>query len=265
MPDGSGLIEARDRRTLSALVGRRVASVVSYRLRCDPQDGVQWDFDQWHDPEMGVELVLDDGSVYSAIWGDAFGHFGLDLVPEPMRNLLISVGEPDGPRVWEVTTHPRWASLLRQPIRDAELVWNGDAADEGPVPVAIRLRFSLGMRGWLRGARRLATSRPVPAGHGRGDGDLHAGPGGQTRPHPAQPTAPYPRRHQCGVHQAAHPAGNQDHALILIHHRARHDHRFGRLADSPLEQLAREPAGGGVTQAAQPAVGGSIQSDDGVE
>jgi hypothetical protein len=144
MPDGSGLTETRYRRSLSALVGRRLTSVVHYGLRYAPQHGVQWDFDQWHHPEMGVELVLDDGSVYSAVWGDAFGHFDLELVCEPMRNLLVGVGEPDGPRVWEVTTHPRWAALLGEPIRDAQLVWNDDAVDEGPVPVAVRLRFSQG-------------------------------------------------------------------------------------------------------------------------
>ena len=52
----------------SALVGRRLAAVSYIGLNYAAAD-IEWDFDQWHHPEVGVELLTDDGEKFCVTWG----------------------------------------------------------------------------------------------------------------------------------------------------------------------------------------------------
>ena len=135
-----------------SLTGRRIDAVVYYNLPAPdpstPADGL-WDFDDWHDVVMGVQLTAADGTVFSASWDDSFAAYGVDLVAAPMSHYLLNVGEAGGPTAWEVTGHPRWQALLADPVTDAEVVWDEDPARGVPaVPLAIRLAFP-GGEAWL--------------------------------------------------------------------------------------------------------------------
>jgi hypothetical protein len=57
---------------------------VVYYLLTGGDDGLEveeWDFGPWHQPTMGVELLTDDGTRSSAVWGDSFDHYGLEVFP----------------------------------------------------------------------------------------------------------------------------------------------------------------------------------------
>jgi hypothetical protein len=138
-------------RTAGMLIGRRIAAVTYYGLGLDGE-ARDWDFDDWHLPVMGVEFHLDDGTPYSAVWGTRFGHFGLELHASPMADhLTVLEPEDGGPSKWSVTENQRWASLVRDPVTDARLVWAEGYADrqwpDGPVlaPLALRLDFPSGI------------------------------------------------------------------------------------------------------------------------
>jgi hypothetical protein len=40
---------------------------VYFGLFYDTTEPVEWDFGEWHWPEFGVELTVEDGSCYSAL------------------------------------------------------------------------------------------------------------------------------------------------------------------------------------------------------
>ncbi|MEV0272296.1 hypothetical protein AB0H43_26265 [Hamadaea sp. NPDC050747] len=137
-------------QTAGMLIGRRIREVVYYGLEIEDQVGA-WDFGDWHMPVMGVELLLDDGSPYSAVWDCMFGYFGLELYASPMTD-HVTVVQPKvgGSNQWPVTEHPRWAPLLADPVTKARLVWAEGFADrqgsDGPItaPLALRLDFPRG-------------------------------------------------------------------------------------------------------------------------
>jgi hypothetical protein len=132
------------------MIGQRVSQVIYYQIPYESPDDLMWDFDQWHRPDSGVELITTEGRVYSCVWGDAFGQFSLEVFPDSMSAHFAV----DQKRRWEVTQHPRWASALTQPIKDAAIVspqhprWAAaivsptELADGWlPRPVATRLDF----------------------------------------------------------------------------------------------------------------------------
>ena len=135
---------------LGTTVGKRISRVVYYGLDYGPDEVVEWDFGEWHWPEFGVEFTMDDGTTYSALWGDAFSHFDLEFLPQRMSSRLHGVGDPGGPRVWDVTDHRPWHSRVGEPITAAEIVWMpGEPSDENPwqeaqAPIAVWLSFSGG-------------------------------------------------------------------------------------------------------------------------
>jgi hypothetical protein len=126
-----------------ALVGRRITRVTYYGLSSDAP--VDWDYDTWHCPVMGVELVLDDGTPYSAVWDNAFGNFSLQLSASPMSaHLALSAEAGDCPR-WTVHDHRRWAPLLASPVVESDLIWIPGLTDSGKTaPAALHLGFSAG-------------------------------------------------------------------------------------------------------------------------
>lgn len=132
------------------LVGRQIEKTTYYGLH-DYNDSIEdWDYGDWHYPVMGVELTMTDAEVYSAVWGSSFAHYGLEIFPSPMSIHLRNVGEPDGPPMWDVTAHPRWVNLTRQPITRAQILWDESVGDLGPVrcPNAVRLDLPTGSA-WL--------------------------------------------------------------------------------------------------------------------
>jgi hypothetical protein len=123
------------------LRGRRVRRVVYYPLTggedgCEVED---WDFGPWHQPTMGVELFTDDGACFSAVWGNSFNHYGLEVFPEPMTTHLTLMGEPYGPALVEVTDHPRWSSLVGRTLTHVGIAWSEDPTGGIRVPDAIQL------------------------------------------------------------------------------------------------------------------------------
>jgi hypothetical protein len=126
------------------LRGACVTAVVYYPLTGGDDGTVveEWDFGPWHQPTMGVELITDDGSHFSAVWGSSFDHYGLEVFPEPMTHFLTRIGEPAGSAAVTVTDHPRWARLVGATLVSADIAWSEDLGDTDRLPVAIRLRSS---------------------------------------------------------------------------------------------------------------------------
>ncbi|MGI5340680.1 hypothetical protein ACQEVS_26440 [Streptomyces sp. CA-181903] len=99
----------------------------------------EWDFGAWHQPTMGIGLLAENGTQYSAVWGRGFGDYGLEIFREPMVGLLVVIGQPGGPAAVAVTGHPSWSGLIGVPLVGAEIHWAEDDS-EIRVPVAVELR-----------------------------------------------------------------------------------------------------------------------------
>jgi hypothetical protein len=126
-----------------ALVGHRIVQAIYYGLSTD--GSVAWDFDDWHCPVMGVELVLDDGASYSVVWDYSFGNFSLHLYASPMSAQLALEDEGGSCTRWTVQDHARWKQLLTAPVIDSQLIWHRDLTDWGQTaPAALRLTFPAG-------------------------------------------------------------------------------------------------------------------------
>lgn len=150
MADERALGAADLNHHVATVVGKRISRVLYYGLSYEAGEEMDWDFGEWHWPVHGVELTMDDGTTYSALWGEAFGHFDLEVLPEPMSIRLRGAGDSDGPRVWEVTDHPSWAAHVGDRVTAARIVWMpGEPSDEQPweerqAPIALQLSFSTG-------------------------------------------------------------------------------------------------------------------------
>ena len=132
--------------TVASFPRRRISRVRYCGFQVDPTD---WDFGTWHQPVMGVEIEFEGGGpTYSVLWGNTYGHFNIEVVAERMKAALRLPSEPydeldDGrARVWDVTSHARWASLILEPLVHAKVIWQRDVTDvAGLAPVAVGLWF----------------------------------------------------------------------------------------------------------------------------
>ena len=127
-------------RAIKGLRGTRIAGVTYYPLTCG-EDGTEveeWDFGEWHQPTMGVELLTEDGTRYSAVWGHTFDYHGLEVFKEPMSSQLALIGQPGGSAQVDVTGHPSWAGFIGVPLVGAEIAWS-EGAYENRLPVAVAL------------------------------------------------------------------------------------------------------------------------------
>ncbi|MEV0095135.1 hypothetical protein [Streptomyces sp. NPDC050738] len=156
------LTEDEYERTIESLRGTRLVRVAYYPLSCG-DDGTEiedWDFGAWHLPTMGVGLLAESGTHYSAVWGSSFDHYGLELFREPMSSQLTMIGEPGGSPEVVVTDHPSWSGFIGVPLVGAKILWSeGDYGHR--LPVAIELRAPTATA-WLVAGR---SAQWPPTGH----------------------------------------------------------------------------------------------------
>ena len=99
--------------TVTDLTGRQLVGVRYFPLVVGDRGEFEvWDFGTWHQPTMGVELRMVDGVVFSAVWGWSFGHFGVELLAQPMEHLL----NPEANRPVSVDSHRCWASVIGKTV-----------------------------------------------------------------------------------------------------------------------------------------------------
>lgn len=178
------------RAVVSGLRGQRLADVVYYPLASEEDDGwvtEQWDFGDWHEPTMGVELTTDVGHRYSAIWNNAFTCYGLEVFRQPMTD-FVRIGPSWG--AVAVSDHPRWAGLIGQKLIHVDTCWDTDPFGTVRVPTAVRL-------GTRAAEVWIAVGRPaepgptddIPPRHRRRHGRLHIR-NGHTSGHPRMQLRP---------------------------------------------------------------------------
>lgn len=149
----SPLTEDEYESTVASLRGARLVEVTYYPLSCGAEgtEVEDWDFGGWHLPTMGVELRTEDGTRYSAVWGQSFDYYGLEIFRAPISSELGLIAEPGGPAEVSVTGHPCWAALTGVPLVGAEILWS--EGDYGlRMPVALELRVP-SATAWLGAGR----------------------------------------------------------------------------------------------------------------
>lgn len=122
-------------RLVAGLRGRTIVAVDYFVLMVGDEgtDPDEWDYGAWHEPTMGVELTMDDGGTYSAVWGSTFDYYGVELYSAPMRDSLSRVGEPGGSARVAVAEHPSGPGS--SPPRSSRAAFSGAARS-----TALRLR-----------------------------------------------------------------------------------------------------------------------------
>lgn len=128
-------------RSAESLRGTRLVEVTYYPLSCgdDGKDVEEWDFGSWHQPTMGVGLLAENGTRYSAVWGHSFDYYGLEVFREPISSRLTMIGQPGGTPAVVVTDHPSWSGLIGVPLVGADILWS--ESDSGlRLPLAVELR-----------------------------------------------------------------------------------------------------------------------------
>ncbi|WP_194894414.1 hypothetical protein [Catenulispora pinisilvae] len=142
-------------RLVAGLRGRVIIAVGYFVLMVGEEgtDPEEWDYSTWHEPTMGVELAMDDGSTYTATWGHTFDYYGLELYAAPMSDFLSNLGQPGGAARIEATGHPLWAQVLATPIDSSRIQWLGE--EDGaptPTPKALHLKTATGQV-WIAAGR----------------------------------------------------------------------------------------------------------------
>ncbi|MFJ6118883.1 hypothetical protein ACWGJX_14745 [Streptomyces sp. NPDC054775] len=148
-------------RLVAGLRGQTIVAVDYFVLMGGDEgtDPDEWDYGTWHEPTMGVELTMDDGGTYSAVWGSTFDYYGVELYPAPMRDFLSHIDEPGGPARVAVAEHSLWAGIISAPIESCRVQWCGEEhGSPTPVPEAIHVRTVAGQV-WIA-AGRSATYEP---------------------------------------------------------------------------------------------------------
>ena len=144
----SKLTRTKYAAAVALLRGKRIAGITYYVLMGgdDGREPEQWDFGTWHDATMGVELVTDGGERFSAVWGDSFDHYGLELFTGPMTDHVVALGEPRGVAAISVSRHPQWAGLVGTELTSVDIAWSDD-------PVSTPWRCGLAPGGHTHGSR----------------------------------------------------------------------------------------------------------------
>jgi len=136
MPDCSAATRASVVAAARDLTGSVITNVTYYGFSFENED---WDCGQYHQATMGVELACSDGRQYVACWGDAFGHFGLELVAGAADDIFLNA--PEGR---DFSRHAWWVPFARSAV-SARIIWRVGYVDrvasepDEPAPVAVTL------------------------------------------------------------------------------------------------------------------------------
>jgi hypothetical protein len=131
----------------STPVGEALSRVVYVGLSYPDPVAVRWDFNDWHWPELAVELTTTTGRVYVATPEQRRGTF--ELVLKSSAPGAATAGA--GLRTWDVSGHTRWRPLLNVPIAECDpvpLARETENGTNGP-PVAVRLATDAGATAWI--------------------------------------------------------------------------------------------------------------------
>ena len=136
----AGITLAEYQCTVESLRGACLVGVKYYPLSCgdDGTDIREWDFGDWHQPTMGVELLTREGGRYFATWDQSFDYWGLEIIQMPESDALGPAGQRSCPTEVDVTGHLSWAGLLGVPLTTVDIVWS-EGGYGRPVPIAVRL------------------------------------------------------------------------------------------------------------------------------
>ncbi|MEY9893970.1 hypothetical protein ABIA35_005068 [Catenulispora sp. MAP12-49] len=104
----------------------------------EPED---WDYDGWHQPTMGVELLMAGGEQHSAVWDHTFEYYGIELHRSPLTDHVLAPEDGGTNARCTLTMNPAWAGLIGEPIESAAIQWDSDEPHSALfVPLAIHLR-----------------------------------------------------------------------------------------------------------------------------
>ena len=112
-----------------------IASVTYVGLYYD-DISVDWDFGDFHWPEVGVEFGMENGQTFFAIWDSNQTNYTL-LFKE---GSISEEWHDENARNWNVTYHNRWMPLIGKQILDCSPV---KLADEDAA-VGLRISFESG-------------------------------------------------------------------------------------------------------------------------
>ena len=131
-------------KTLQQLVGRRIKTVSYFEiLYGESQSQPMWNraSDSFDSLDFGLQLELDDGSIFSVTWGTEFTQHNVSIRQAPL-------GFVDGEtaRRWDAAERWRERGLLDAPIISARTTWLPPHVppDKGEYPQDVRLEFASG-------------------------------------------------------------------------------------------------------------------------
>lgn len=134
--------EAASRDVADELIGQSIVCVRYTGLKYETPD-IDWDFGEWHYPEVGIEIETTRGSVYYATWGSEVVHFELTLARGALGDVWLPSQRGDG-RTWDVSNHPSWLPIVSTPIQTIDLI-SAQPDDTGAAaPVAARIATTAG-------------------------------------------------------------------------------------------------------------------------
>ena len=210
------LTTAQLERGIASLRGQRITRV-DYALLTGGTDGhavLDWDYDTWHEPTMGIQLTTEIGAVFTLTWASSFGCYGLEIHERGIDDFLARLGEPCGPVILPVGQHPRWWPLLGREIIATELA-RVEWVSSDPTPCWLRLDIAAGCERSSSGPECVWIS----AGRWERDRFAFATDDVTVIFEPAEAartkimTSPQPRTPSLGMHQRV---GRQRHHAVIM-------------------------------------------------
>ncbi|GAA1754473.1 hypothetical protein [Aeromicrobium alkaliterrae] len=130
MPDRSIVTAESFQESVGAL---RSGALRAVRYFCAVEH-LGWDEGPQHVADMGVELDFGNRTVVVS-WGDAFGHFGLELQLTRGSELF-----KNNPTIFDVTHHDFWQPFVGGRLEATDIWRTGVVGATEPAPVAVNLR-----------------------------------------------------------------------------------------------------------------------------
>lgn len=134
---------AECRRVAASLEGATITRVMYVGLYYE-NSVPDWDFGDWHWPEVGVQFITADGREFYAIWDHQVANHELTLAHGNISNQWKPLREdPEQARMWNVSSHTRWKPFIGKPLVAVDVIADKVDTDE-LVPVAVRLVVDAG-------------------------------------------------------------------------------------------------------------------------